>query len=182
MERRPIREGQESKGESNGSHAHTSSTDHDFSSILDQIRVIAHSNARASLDTEKQLMLFLKSWWSRTYNRPLKDPILETYTLEELMYEFWDRIERAEASKERVEEETDKIELDKEQSDLDWAEQEEKKELETLKSKAAHQEVERTDPTKDPANVKWMEEQLAAAKIIHGDDFGEDIDDNFEGD
>lgn len=31
---------------------------------------------------------FLKWWWCRTFNRPMKDPILETYTLHELCYEF----------------------------------------------------------------------------------------------
>jgi len=104
-----------------------------------------------------------------------------SYTLEELIYEFYDRVERRVAEEERLEGEADKIEIDKEQADLDWAEQEEKKELEALKSKAAKQEAVKPDPTKDPANIKWMEDQLAAAKKIHGDTFGEDIDDNFEG-
>lgn len=31
---------------------------------------------------------FLKWWWCRTYNRPMKDPLLATYTLNELCYEF----------------------------------------------------------------------------------------------
>ena len=31
---------------------------------------------------------FLRWWWCRTYNRPLKDPLLEQYTLNELCYEF----------------------------------------------------------------------------------------------
>ena len=124
--------------------------------------------------------MFFQSWWSRTYNRPLKDPILLSYTLEELIYEFYDRIERQEAAKERLEEEDVKIELDKDQANLDWAEQEERKELAALKTQAAQQEV-RPDPTKDPANIKWMEDQLAAAKKVHGDTFGEDIEDNFEG-
>lgn len=124
--------------------------------------------------------MFLQSWWSRTYNRPLKDPILLSYTLEELLYEFYDRIERRAAEEERLELEDDKIEEEKEQADLDWAEREEKKDLETLKAKATQASAP-PDPTKDPANVKWMEDQIAAAKKIHGDTFGEDIDDNFEG-
>lgn len=125
--------------------------------------------------------MFLQSWWSRTYNRPLKDPILLSYTLEELLYEFYDRIERQAAEEDRIELETDTIEMAKEKADLDWAEREEQKELEALKAKAAKQESVKPDPTKDPANIKWMEEQMAAAKKIHGDTFGEDIDLNFEG-
>lgn len=32
---------------------------------------------------------FLQFWWCRTYNRPLKDPILLSYTIDELAYEFF---------------------------------------------------------------------------------------------
>lgn len=32
------------------------------------------------------------AWWSRTYNRPLKDPLLLSYTFEELLYEYYDKI------------------------------------------------------------------------------------------
>jgi hypothetical protein len=31
---------------------------------------------------------FLQFWWSRKFNRPLKDPLLLSYTLEELAYEW----------------------------------------------------------------------------------------------
>jgi hypothetical protein len=174
MENRPVGE----SSESTGSASSSSNSSSDLSSVLDQIQAIARDNARAGLNSEKHLMLFLQSWWSRTYNRPLKDPILLSYTLEELLYEFYDRIERREAAEERLEWETDKMEEDKERADLDWAEQEEKKELEAIAAKAAGIQP---DPTKDPANIKWMEEQMALAKKVHGDTFGEDIVDNFEG-
>ena len=36
------------------------------------------------------------------------------------------------------------------------------------------------DPTKDPENIAWMEEQMEAAKAIYGDNFGEDISEDFE--
>jgi hypothetical protein len=104
-----------------------------------------------------------------------------SYTLEELLYEFYDRIERRQAAEDQLEWETDKIESNKEKADLDWAEREEKKELEAMKAKAEAKKVEQPDPTKDPANIKWMEEQIAAAKKVHGETFGEDIEDNFEG-
>lgn len=32
---------------------------------------------------------FLKFWWCQTYNKPLKDPILLSYTIDELAYEFF---------------------------------------------------------------------------------------------
>lgn len=39
--------------------------------------------------TSDALDRFLKWWWCQTYNRPLKDPLLETYTTDELIYEFF---------------------------------------------------------------------------------------------
>jgi hypothetical protein len=149
--------------------------------VVESIKKIAAHNARADLDTEEQLLLFLQSWWSRTYNRPLKDPLLQSYTLEELLYEFYDRIERAKAEQERLEQEDDKIEEGKEQEALDWAERMEKEEREAeLRAEAAKAEsVE--DPTKDPENVRWMEEQIQQAKELYGDSFGEDISENFDG-
>lgn len=125
------------------------------------------------------MTLFLKSWWCTTYNRPLKDPVLESYTLEELLYEFYDRMERRKAADERLAQEDVKIEEAKEKEVLDWAEAEEKKELEEMQRLA---DEAGNDPSKLPENVKWMQEQLAKAKEVFGDNFGEDIDADFEED
>ena len=127
-------------------------------------------------------MLFLKSWWSRTYNRPLKDPLLENYTIEELLYEFYDRIERLKAEQERLEQEDVKMEEDKDKQAEDWAEkmEREEREAEMRSSAAKSEEKPAIDPAKDPENIKWMEEQLQAAKQVYGDTFGEDIEENFE--
>lgn len=150
--------------------------------VVDQIKTLAAHNARAELTDEKQLLLFLQSWWSRTYNRPLKDPLLQSYSLEELLYEFYDRIERQKAEEERLEREDDKIEEDKERQALDWAEIEEKRELDKLKAQSAQVEAKVSqDPTKDPENVKWMEEEVRKAKQIFGESFGENIEENFDG-
>ena len=107
------------------------------------------------------MQLFLKSWWSRTYNRPLKDPLLESYTLQELLYEFYDKQERKKVAEMSFEEEADKIEEEKEQENLDWIEEEERKEREAIEA-----------AEKAEAEEKWMLEQL---KKEHGDDFGEDL-------
>lgn len=124
-------------------------------------------------------MLYLKSWWSKTYNRPLKDPLLQEYTFEELLYEFYDRVERSKVEKELSEQADDTIDNGKLQSNLDWAEQEEKRELEELKKK---QQEEQQNPAEDPENQKWMQEQIEKeiekGKKIFGDDFGEEL--NFE--
>ena len=154
------------------------------SSIIDAIKQIVAYNARADLDDEHQLLLFLQSWWSKTYNKPLKDPVLASYTIEELIYEFYDRIEREKAAEERVQSESDRIEEAKEKSVLDWVEEEEKKEatasLVNNDVSESGEPTEEANPTENPENIKWMEEQLLKAKQQFGDDFGEDIVDNFE--
>lgn len=40
------------------------------------------------LDSTGSFERFLKFWWCQKYNRPLKDPLLDQYTLEELTYEW----------------------------------------------------------------------------------------------
>jgi hypothetical protein len=166
MEERSKRAGSKDSGQG----------DADSSSLVDSIRAVAAANARAPLNSEKQILLFLQSWWSRTYNRPLKDPLLLSYSLEELLYEFYDRIERQKAQTEQTEQEDDKIEENKEQEALDWAEQEEKRELEAMRQ----QGEESLDPTKDPQNIAWMEQEMQKAKDIFGETFGEDIEESFE--
>ena len=148
-------------------------------SIVENIKALASHNARAALNTEESMLLFLQSWWSRTYNRPLKDPLLQSYTIEELLYEFFDRIERQKAEQERIESESDRIEEAKERADEDWAEKMEREELEAEMRKNAAKNT-HPDPTQDPENIAWMEEQLKRGKEEFGEDFGEDIKENFE--
>jgi hypothetical protein len=177
MEERPKEKGRRGEGSSSeGRSRETRSI-----STIEAIHEIAKKNASSSLDTQEQLELYLKSWWSKTYNRPLKDPLLQEYTFEELLYEFYDRVERNRAEKEQSAKANDRIEEDRLKENLDWAEEEERKELEALRKKQQEQAKEKPkDPTEDPENVKWMEEQvqkeIEQGKKLFGDDFGEDID------
>jgi len=108
--------------------------------------------------------LFLQSWWSKHYNRPLKDPLLEKYSIFELMYEYYDKTEREMAIDENIELEADKIEEAQEAETLDWIEEEEKRDQEAAEAKQKE------------ADDKWMVDQL---KKEHGEDFGDDIDLDF---
>lgn len=94
--------------------------------------------------------------------------MLEEYSMEELAYEYLDRVERAKADENRVEQESDKIEEAKEQENLAWAEEMERLEAQEMAS----------NPAKD--DESWMEEQLAKNKAEFGEDFGEDLNLNFE--
>ena len=113
--------------------------------------------------------------------------MLESYTLEELLYEFYDRQERDLAAESQVDHEADRIESKKVQENLDWAEEEERKELEALRAQNAGQKpaAEPKSPVDDPANKAWMEkivkQEIEQAKEMFGDDFGEDIDEDFNG-
>ena len=149
-------------------------------SVIDSIQKLAAHNARADLDTDEKLLLFLQSWWSRTYSRPLKDPVLMSYSIEELLYEFYDRIERSKAEQERLEQDDVKIEESRDKAAEDWAEKMEREEREAAMREEAHQVEQLTkDPTKDPVNVTWMEEQIQKGKEEFGESFGENIKEGF---
>ena len=113
------------------------------------------------------------SWWSDRYNRPLKDPLLLSYSLEELAYEYYLHIERRAAENERIEAENDKIEEAKLKADQEWADQ--------MEAEEEEDESAPPDPTLDPANIKWMQEEIEKNKQELGEDFGEDLSLDFEG-
>lgn len=146
-----------------------------LSNAVGHIETLAHYDAYAKLDNPESLRLFLISWWSRHYQRPLKDPVLLSYTIEELLYEFFNSKERSEAMKQQLEEQDDRIEEEQHQGALDWAEQEELKELEQLNAQSNR------EPYKPTAeDTEWINKQLQEAKERYGDDYGKDIDEDFE--
>lgn len=71
-----------------------------------------------------------------------------------------------------IEQEADKIEEEHEKEVLDWIEEEERKEQEML---AAKQNSQNQTLQEDE---EWMLQKL---KEEYGEDFGDDINDNFEG-
>lgn len=54
----------------------------------EEIKKIAIAHQLEELDNTDALLRFLKFWWCKTYNRPFKDPLLMSYTADELSYEF----------------------------------------------------------------------------------------------
>lgn len=100
------------------------------------------------------------AWWSRKYNRPLKDPILLSYSIEELSYEYHIHNEIEKAAEEQVNYEADKIEEEKEKAAADWAAQMEEEEAQAAQAKD---------------DATWMREHIADSKSVFGEDFGEDL-------
>jgi hypothetical protein len=134
------------------------------------IKILAANDVRRP-DSEHGWLTFLKNWWVIKYERPLKDPLLSEYTLQELIYEYFMHEERAKYIEECKNEEDDKIEEDKIQKAMDWADEEERKELETQKTKTDGINAVPIDPRLDPDNIKWMENQLTMAKQQFGESF-----------
>jgi len=50
---------------------------------------LAAKLATEDLVTIDGLERALRAWWSRHYNRPMKDPMLDDYSLYDLMFEFF---------------------------------------------------------------------------------------------
>ena len=116
------------------------------------------------------------TWWSNKYNRPLKDPLLLSYTLEELALEYHTHEEAEKAAEESRKELSDKIEAEKEQEALDWADEEEARELAELEGKVKEKPK---NYAEDPNNKEWMKKIIEEEKAKHGSDFGEDVTINF---
>ena len=104
--------------------------------------------------------------------------MLQEYSFEELAYEYYAHGERSKAKAERIEQENDKIDIEEHEAATSWANQMEAEEL--AEAEAAKKSPEELDPLKDPENIEWMEKQLEEARAIYGDDFGQDISEDFE--
>jgi len=164
-----------------------------LTTTFEQINSIARRDARLEIG-EKKNRLFLTNWWCRQYNRPLKDPLLNQYSIEELAYEYFLVGELAAYKQERIDEENDRIEEAKIKIDTDWADEMEAEDLarEEAKEAAAKAKAKKEadakakeeayDPLKDPEQIKWMEEEIEKSKTVFGEDFGEDVSVKFEDD
>lgn len=79
--------------------------------------------------TFDELLFKLRRWWCKHYNRPYKDPLLDSYTFEELFYEYWDVTYTPPKPGE------DGAQKEIPQEEFDWAAEEEAKDLLALESK-----------------------------------------------
>jgi hypothetical protein len=90
--------------------------------ILEHINELVESEREKKYLTYDEFLFFLKRWWCQYYKRPYKDPLLETYTFEELYFEYCDINYVAKDDKEKTSDEVA-------QEEYDWAAEEEAKEL-----------------------------------------------------
>jgi hypothetical protein len=115
-------------------------------------------------------------WWCKKYNKPLKDPILMQYSVEELLYEMMSHRHYDNDLNRQRQEEADRIEIEKYDEDVEWAEEMERLEAEKLKQDTKPP----TSPAEAPHNQEWMQQIIEEEKKKFGDDFGEDISFNMD--
>lgn len=105
--------------------------------------------------------------------------MLKQYTVEELAYEYYIHAERDKASKEALEQKADKIEEAKLQEAEIWADMMEREELEQMQQAQSKSNPD-PDPMSDPENEKWAKEEIEKNKLFFDEDFGEDLNIDFE--
>lgn len=96
--------------------------------LLDHIkRLVEEEQNKVQLNYD-EFLFFLKRWWCQHYNRPYKDPLLDTYTFEELYFEYCDV--NYVKNPPSAEDKTENIP----QEEYDWAAEEEAKEVADAKA------------------------------------------------
>jgi hypothetical protein len=65
------------------------SEDKHINTIMDKAKAQARAIRKQEAKTIDDLIWTLKLWWSNYYKRPLKDPLLDSYDLNELLLEFF---------------------------------------------------------------------------------------------
>lgn len=143
-------------------------------SLSEQIQQIARKHVREEMG-EESVTRFLMLWWSNHYKRPLKDPVLQSYSLEELMYEYYIHMERNRFEQEQLQAESDRIEEEKMKADEDWADEMERMEAEEHIARAeAQKKKQEQDMIEDPEHQEWMQKQIEEGQTLF-DDFGQDL-------
>lgn len=124
--------------------------------------------------TFDELFFKLKRWWCKHYKRPYKDPLLETYTFEELFYEYWD-LTYTPPSKNEEPQNPEEIPM----SEYDWAAEEEARELEELAKLEQAQPKPEDDnivkETDDSSDKEWADKYLNDNKLTNPS--ADDVDD-----
>lgn len=151
---------------------------------MEHIKALVESERSKKFLTYDEFLFQLKRWWCNHYKRPYKDPLLDSYTFEELFYEYWDVT--LPSREESEEQEKDPKEVP--QQEYDWAAEEEAKELLEQQNKdkvAAKPEndniLEENDSISD---AEWADKYLKDNSLVNPTndevDSGGDITASFE--
>ena len=125
---------------------------------FDSIKKLAEAGIQSDNLTYDELLSKLRRWWCHYYKRPYKDPLLDSYTFEELLYEHFD------VMKETVAPPADEIP----QEEYDWAAEEEAKELAEYEQLNANQIRPESDTIKPLTDEEWVKHH--DVKTLHNPD------------
>jgi len=95
--------------------------------LYDSVKQLAESDLEKEFLTYDELLFKLRRWWCQHYKRPYKDPLLDSYTFEELLFEYFDITKEFNRKPHEV-----KVAEEVETSDRDWAAEEDAREGEEL--------------------------------------------------
>lgn len=65
------------------------SEDKHINALIDKSKTKAALTRKLEVKGMDDLILSLRIWWCKYYKRPLKDPLLESYDINELLFEFF---------------------------------------------------------------------------------------------
>lgn len=136
--------------------------------LISDIESLVKKQLRRPLVTDEAISLWLQIWWSKKYERPLKDPLLLEYTLEELIYEFFISQEYEVVQKEKAELEAEQKEKEKMDQANAWAD-----ELEAqMEAQMAQTAPPLTDPEESSEPEVSQEEWMASEEAdgLYGQD------------
>ena len=136
---------------------------------MQRIQELARRDVR-SREGEKYTFQYLSSWWSRYYNRPLKDPLLQQYTLEELAYEYYAVSETNVYQKELDNESTDKIEEEKLRQANEWADKMEDDEDDTEWTEEELAELDIPTPKASKQDEEWIKQNIDENELFFDED------------
>jgi hypothetical protein len=118
--------------------------------------VLAHhrEDPTSSLDA---LERYLRKWWCITYERPFKDPLLDQYTLDELVYEFLSKHYL------KPENDPDKIEAERKKAseDEEWASRMVEQELKKMQANVNQLAEVASDKTPKKSRAKKKKQDIA---------------------
>ncbi len=65
------------------------SEDKHINALIDKSKALAALTRKREVKGMDDLIWSLRIWWCKYYKRPLKDPLLESYDINELLFEFF---------------------------------------------------------------------------------------------
>jgi hypothetical protein len=140
--------------------------------LIDSIKQLIDGSTD-KVNSYDELLFKLKRWWCHQYNRPYKDPLLDSYTFEELYFEYYD------VTGKKVEDDpmsASKTEIPEEE--WDWAEQSEKEEAELELQKQGATKSDIIEDSSQSTDKEWADKVLKNPTADEVDDGG-DIVTNF---